>query len=135
MAFRAEKMLLDAVPRTLPTTSASRVNCWIRGSDLKSILIATKPFVQRRVFAALPIVWPEIEATISCSTMSLDDYFTPELPPDKVINIMMGDLQRLWVYGRRGWSVPQEIPESVLTAYRCLSEVGFTRQLISEDTG
>ena len=56
--------------------------------------------------------------------MTLDEYFTPELPPDKVINIMLGDLQRLWVYGRRGWSVPQEIPENVLTAYRRLIELG-----------
>ena len=103
------------------------------GLHVKSLLIATKPFVQRRVSAALPVVWPEIQATISSATMTLEEYFTPELPPDKVINIMLGDLQRLWIYGRRGWSAPQEIPESVLTAYRRLTELGFTRQLISEE--
>jgi uncharacterized SAM-binding protein YcdF (DUF218 family) len=98
-----------------------------------TVLIASKPFVQRRVFAALPIAWPEIQATIVSPEMTLDEYFTDELQPDKVINIMLGDLQRLWVYGKRGWSAPQEIPGTVLASYRRLKELGFSRQLIPEE--
>jgi hypothetical protein len=96
----------------------------------KTLLIAAKPFVQRRILAALPLVWPQIQATIVSPKMTLDEYFTDELPADKVINIMMGDLQRLWVYGRRGWSVPQDVPENVRSSFRRLAELGFCKQLI-----
>lgn len=102
------------------------------GLQAKSILIASKPFVQRRVLAVLPIEWPEIQATITSARMTLDEYFTLELPAEKVIQIMMGDLQRLWVYARRGWSAPQQFPEKVLESYRRLKDLGFTRQLIPE---
>jgi uncharacterized SAM-binding protein YcdF (DUF218 family) len=82
--------------------------------ELRTVLIAVKPFMQRRVAA------------------TLDQYFTPELHPDKIVNIMMGDLQRLWIYARRQWSAPQDIPERVQAAYRRLAELGFTKHLIPE---
>jgi hypothetical protein len=37
---------------------------------------------------------------------------------------MMGDLQRLWIYGRRGWSAPQHFPPEVLAAYEQLKAAG-----------
>lgn len=105
-----------------------------QGRPAKTILIASKPFVQRRVFAALPIAWPEIQATLVSPKMTLDDYFTDQLDPEKVINILLGDLQRLWIYGQRGWTVPQDIPESVRASYRRLAELGFSKQLLPEDS-
>lgn len=99
----------------------------------RNIVIAVKPFMQRRVWATLAMVWPEMPATLASPRMTLDEYFTPELHAEKIINIMMGDLQRLWIYGRRGWSAPQVIPENVLAAYTRLAELGFTRHLIAEE--
>jgi hypothetical protein len=65
--------------------------------------------------------------------LTLDEYFTPELAPEKIVNIMMGDLQRLWIYERRCWSAPQAIPEGVMAAYRRLAELGFTKHLTPEE--
>jgi hypothetical protein len=65
--------------------------------------------------------------------MTLDEYFTEDLPPEKVIPIMLGDLQRVWIYGRRGWSAAQIVPEDVMEAYRELKSLGFTRQLLAEE--
>ncbi len=103
------------------------------GIRTRAILIAVKPFMQRRVWATLAVVWPEPSATVASPRMTLDQYFTPELGPEKIIDIMMGDLQRLWIYGRRGWSAPQVIPSEVQAAYRRLVELGHTRHLIPED--
>lgn len=72
-------------------------------------------------------------ATLASPSMTLDEYFTPELPAEKTINIMMGDLQRIWVYGRRGWSAPQPIPAEVRAAYDGLVALGFTKHLIAEE--
>ncbi len=99
----------------------------------KNILLAVKPFMRRRVWATLPIEWPEMPATLGSPKMTLDEYFTPELGPEKIINIMMGDLQRLWVYARKGWSAPQSLPAEVRDAYLRLAALGFTRHLIAEE--
>jgi uncharacterized SAM-binding protein YcdF (DUF218 family) len=99
----------------------------------KNVVLAVKPFMQRRTWATMAVVWPEMPATVASETMTLDGYFTDELPPAKVINIMMGDLQRIWIYGRRGWSAAQTIPDAVRDAYRHLKGAGFTRQLLAEE--
>jgi uncharacterized SAM-binding protein YcdF (DUF218 family) len=98
----------------------------------KRIVIAVKPFMRRRTWATLQVVWPEIAATLASPRMTLDEYFTAELTPDRIINIMMGDLQRIWIYGRKGWSAPQAIPPEVDAAYQRLVELGFTKHLLPE---
>jgi uncharacterized SAM-binding protein YcdF (DUF218 family) len=98
----------------------------------RNVILAVKPFMQRRAWATMAVEWPEMPATVASPSMTLDQYFTPELSPEKIINIMMGDLQRIWVYAKRGWSAPQRYPEEVLTAYSHLKSAGFTRHLLSE---
>ena len=104
-----------------------------RGIAARRIVVAVKPFMQRRVWATLAVEWPEMPATLASPRMTLDEYFTAELTPEKIVNIMMGDLQRVWIYGRKGWSAPQPIPEEVEAAYRGLVALGFTRHLLAED--
>jgi uncharacterized SAM-binding protein YcdF (DUF218 family) len=99
----------------------------------RNIVLAVKPFMRRRVWATLPIEWPEMPATLASPQMTLDEYFTDELGPEKIINIMMGDLQRVWVYGRKGWSAPQPLLTEVRDAYLQLAALGFTKHLIAED--
>ncbi len=103
------------------------------GIHPRNVIVAVKPFMQRRVWATLPVKWPNLAATLSSPPLSLDDYFTAELPAEKVINIIMGDVQRLWVYGRRGWSVPQSASAEVKAAFDRLVALGFTKHLIPEE--
>ncbi len=103
------------------------------GGRPRSVVLATKPFMQRRVWATMAVEWPEVPASLASERMTLDEYFTLELSPEKVIAIMLGDLQRLWVYGRRGWSAPQIVPLEVMEAYRELKALGFTQQLLAEE--
>jgi len=102
------------------------------GIRARSIVIAVKPFMQRRVWATHAVVWPNMQATLASPQMTLEEYFTEDLDPHKIVNIMMGDLQRVWVYGRKGWSAPQVIPEEVTRAYERLKRLGFTRHLLAE---
>jgi hypothetical protein len=101
----------------------------------RNIVLAVKPFMQRRVWATLAVEWPEMPASLASPVMTLDEYFTTELPAEKVVNIMMGDLQRIWIYSKRGWSAPQRLPETVKQAYTRLVELGFTEHLIVDDSG
>ena len=129
-----ERMLLE----TRATNTAENIR-YVRDligeRELKprNLLFAVKPFMQRRVWATLAVEWPQIPATLASPKMTLEEYFTEELAPDKIINIMMGDLQRVWVYARKGWSAPQLLPAEVHDAYRRLAELGFTKHLLAEE--
>jgi uncharacterized SAM-binding protein YcdF (DUF218 family) len=103
------------------------------GDHPPSVVLATKPFMQRRVWATMAVEWPEVPATLASERMTLDEYFTEDLPPERVIPIMLGDLQRVWIYGRRGWSAPQIVPSEVMEAYGELKALGFTQQLLAEE--
>ena len=103
------------------------------GGRPRNLVLATKPFMQRRVWATMAVEWPEVPASLASERMTLDEYFTADLPAEKIIPIMLGDLQRVWIYGRRGWSAPQIVPPGVMDAYRELKALGFTQQLLSEE--
>ena len=48
----------------------------------------------------------------------LDDCSHRALSAEDVISIMVGDLQRIRLYGENGFQIPQEIPADVWSAYR-----------------
>jgi uncharacterized SAM-binding protein YcdF (DUF218 family) len=98
----------------------------------RTMVVAVKPFMQRRTWATLAVEWPGMPASLASPIMTLDEYFSAELTPEKIVNILLGDLQRIWVYAQRGWSAPQHIPAEVLDAYRRLVELGFTRHLLTD---
>lgn len=49
---------------------------------------------------------------------------------ERVINIMVGDLQRIQVYAEKGFQIHQHIPNEIWNAYERLVSIGFDRQLI-----
>lgn len=102
------------------------------GIKPRSVIVAVKPFMQRRAFATFATVWPEMPVTVSSWPATFDDYCTAELPPEKIANIIMGDLQRIWIYARKGFSAPQIIPPEVRAAYDAMVGYGYTLHLLNE---
>ena len=51
-------------------------------------------------------------------------------PREDVIQIMVGDLQRLLVYAKKGFSTPQPVPAEVMAAYEGLVAAGYTKRLL-----
>ena len=140
----AEAAMVRGVPadRILLETEATNTSANIRfarklieerGLTPRNIVLAVKPFMQRRTMACMAVEWPEMPATVASPAMTFDEYFTQDLTSERVIHIMMGDLQRIWVYAKKQWQSPQRLTPEVLTAFEALKERGFTRQLIAED--
>jgi len=50
---------------------------------------------------------------------------------EKVINIMVGDLQRIRIYPDKGFQISQDIPDDVWAAYERLVARGFDKHLAS----
>ncbi|OGH69244.1 MAG: hypothetical protein A2754_04200 [Candidatus Magasanikbacteria bacterium RIFCSPHIGHO2_01_FULL_47_8] len=103
-----------------------------KGLDFTSFILVQKPYMERRTYATFRKVWPEKEFIVTSPQVSFEDYPNDEIPKEKVINIMVGDLQRIKVYPEKGFQIPQEIPQEVWEAYEKLVDAGFTQHLIKK---
>lgn len=103
-----------------------------RGFDFGSFLVVQKPHMERRTFATFKKLWPEKDCIVTSPPIPFDRYPTQELTKDRVINIMVGDLQRVKMYSEKGFQIPQDIPANVWSAYEKLVGLGYTEHLIKD---
>lgn len=96
-----------------------------RGIQVRSGILVTKPYMRRRAFAAAARQWPEIDWQVVSPEIAFEAYPTEEVPLERMINLMVGDLQRLDVYGKNGFQIPQDIPADVWRSYEFLKEAGY----------
>ena len=104
-----------------------------RGITPRIAIAVQKPYMERRTLATFQARWPELEVRVTSPLLDFDTYTASGISRDDVIQIMVGDLQRLIVYGRKGWSTPQPIPADVMAAYKGLIEAGYTKRLVPEE--
>ena len=102
------------------------------GLDPKSFILVQKPYMERRTYATFQKQWPGKTVYVTSPQISFEDYPTEEFPMEKVINIMVGDLQRIRIYAGKGFQIAQYIPRQVWEAYESLVALGFNKQLVKE---
>ncbi len=101
-----------------------------RGIDPGSIILVQKPYMERRAYATFRQRWPEKHPIVASPPISFSEYSNEILPTEKVINIMVGDLQRIKFYPNLGFQIEQEIPDEVWQAYEQLVELGYDQHLM-----
>ena len=101
-----------------------------RGIEPKRIILVQKPYMERRAYATFKKIWPEPELIVTSPESSFEDYPTADLPFDLVVNIMVGDLQRIRLYPGLGFQIEQEIPDEVWEAGQKLIALGYNRHLV-----
>jgi uncharacterized SAM-binding protein YcdF (DUF218 family) len=101
-----------------------------KGLDPQTFIIVQKPYMERRSFATFAKNWPEKSFVVTSPQIAFKDYPNDEISMEQVINIMIGDLQRIKIYPEKGFQIYQEIPADVWQAYEKLVALGFDRQLI-----
>ncbi len=104
-----------------------------KGFDFKKFILVQKPYMERRTWATFKIEWPQKKAIVTSPPISFDEYCNDEFPKDKVINIMIGDLQRIKVYSKLGYQKQQKIPRNVWHAYKELVKLGYNKHLIKTE--
>jgi uncharacterized SAM-binding protein YcdF (DUF218 family) len=102
-----------------------------KGLHPHRFLLVQKPYMERRSYATFKKNWPDKELIATSPQISFEDYPTTEIPLQKVIHIMVGDLQRIRIYPEKGFQIPQDIPADVWDAYERLVAAGFTNHLAS----
>ncbi|MEU6427936.1 YdcF family protein [Microbispora sp. NPDC046973] len=91
----------------------------------RSVLLISKPYMERRSYATTRKLWPDVEVVCSSEPLALDDYVKAIGDEKLVVDMIVGDLQRIIEYPKRGFSIAQEVPEVVHAAYQALLLAGF----------
>ena len=101
-----------------------------QGIHPKKIIVVQKPYMERRTYATFMKQWPGMDFIVTSPKISFEDYPQEGRSMEHIINMMVGDLQRIKEYPALGFQIEQEIPGSVWDAYEQLVLQGFTEQLI-----
>jgi hypothetical protein len=62
--------------------------------------------------------------------MSLNDYAKSIGDATRVIDMLVGDTQRIELYAQRGFAIPQEVPDDVRASFERLVKAGYTSRLV-----
>jgi uncharacterized SAM-binding protein YcdF (DUF218 family) len=103
-----------------------------KGVTPKKVILVHKPYMERRAYAAFKKRFPNIEVLMASPEIAFEDYPGEILSKEEMINIMVGDTQRVKLYPAKGFMISQEIPEEVWAAYEELVQRGFNTQLVHE---
>lgn len=100
--------------------------------SVSKLILIQKPYMERRTFATFMKQWPgqKVKIIVTSPQINFEDYPNDNIKMDQVINIIVGDLQRIKEYPAKGFLIYQEIPAEVWNAYEKLVSLGFDRHLI-----
>ncbi len=97
------------------------------------ILGVHQPFMERRICAAMGVYWPEQSFRVTSPQVSIPEYLREAerqgMTQEGSISVIVGDFQRMDLYARLGYQLPQEIPEDAWEAFRQLVDMGYDKQL------
>ena len=102
-----------------------------RGIEVKSVIAVQKPYMERRTFATIRKQWPEVALQVSSPSLDFAAYCNSTIPVQEVVDVMVGDLQRIMEYPQSGFMIPQLVTDDVRRAYEILVAAGFTHHLIN----
>ena len=100
-----------------------------KGLNPNQFIVVQKPYMERRSYATFKKHWPEKELLVTSPQLSFEEYPTEDITMEKVINIMVGDLQRIKYYPAKGFQITQEIPDDIWQLYEKLIAKGFDKHL------
>jgi uncharacterized SAM-binding protein YcdF (DUF218 family) len=96
-----------------------------------TVLLVSKPYMERRSYATARKLWPDVDIICASEPLEFDDYLKSIGDDKLVLDMLVGDLQRVIEYPALGFAVEQEVPKDVHAAYESLIRDGFTSRLIA----
>ena len=97
------------------------------------ILGVHQPFMERRITAAMGVYWPELDFSVTSPQVTIPEYLRRAreqgVSREASVAVIVGDFQRMDLYARLGYQLPQHIPEEAWQAFHTLVEMGYDSQL------
>lgn len=97
-------------------------------------IVVHKPYMLRRDYATIMKQWPRQprpKFIFSAEQATMTEYVEKLESFPEMVNIMIGDLQRIREYPKLGFQIEQDIPNDVWTAYEKLVRRGYTKHLLA----
>ncbi|QTD99118.1 YdcF family protein [Streptomyces cyanogenus] len=101
------------------------------GIAVESLLLISKPYMERRSYATCRKLWPQVDVVCASEALELEDYLKSIGDEKLVVDMLVGDLQRVIEYPKLGFAVEQDVPGDVHEAYERLLRAGFDSRLIN----
>ena len=97
------------------------------------ILGVHQPFMERRIASAMGVYWPELNFSVTCPQVTIPEYLIRAkeqgISENASISVIVGDFQRIELYAKLGYQLPQEIPDAAWDAFHALVALGYDKQL------
>ena len=97
------------------------------------ILGVHQPFMERRIVAAMGVYWPEQSFSVTSPQVTIPEYLVRAreqgITENASVSVIVGDFQRIELYAKLGYQLPQYIPDEAWDAYHALVAMGFDKQL------
>lgn len=100
------------------------------GRTPESVTLISRPYQERRAYATCRKLWPEVDPVCTSQQVGLDAYAAGIGDISRMINVMVGDTQRIRLHAEHGYAIHQHIPNDVHAAYQRLLAAGYTAHLI-----
>ena len=104
-----------------------------QGTPHDHVLGVHQPYMERRITAALGVYWPELNFSVTSPQVTIPEYLRRALEQgmteNAAVSVIVGDFQRMDLYAKLGYQLPQYIPEEAWEAYHKLVAMGFDKQL------
>ncbi len=107
-----------------------------QGIALRNAICVQKPYLERRVLQTLRRQWRDCDFLMTSPPIQYESYPHPDIIDfDKLINELVGQVDRVEKYPSLGFTERAEVPENVLLAKRRLVELGFVHHLVPPSAG
>lgn len=97
------------------------------------ILGVHQPFMERRIKAAMGVYWPDLDFRVTSPQVTIPEYLEAAkrqgVTENASVSVIVGDFQRMDLYAKLGYQLPQHIPEQAVEAFHQLVEMGYDKQL------
>ena len=130
----AEDILLeDKSTNTKENIEFTRTLLAEAGIPTKHILGVHQPFMERRIVAAMGVYWPDLNFSVTSPQVTIPEYLEAAkrqgITENAAVSVIVGDFQRMDLYAKKGYQIPQHIPEEAWAAFRQLAKMGYDKQL------
>ena len=126
-------LIEDKSSNTKENIEFTRVLLEEKGIPHGRILGVHQPFMERRIKAAMGVYWPELSFSVTSPQVTVPEYLEAAkkqgVSENASISVIVGDFQRMDLYAKKGYQLPQHIPEEAWAAFRQLVEMGYDKQL------
>ena len=100
-----------------------------------TVTLVCMPYMERRAWATCTAQWPEVDACCASTRYDFADYLElmqnrDDVKPREVIEMMIGDFQRILLYPALGFAVEQPVTEEAYDAFTRLAGAGFDAKLL-----